>query len=178
MKALSLLDLQRRFARGDEGAFEELMDATGGGLYRLARRLLGDRTEVEDVLQESYLRAFGALPHERFEADSGVHTWLCRVVTNVSFDLLRKGMRKPVSEPPAEAPDPARQTEARTRLRRLEAWIAELPAEQRAALVLKELEGMTNNEVAQVLGCSEGSVEQRLVRARRTLREKESTHDR
>jgi RNA polymerase sigma-70 factor (ECF subfamily) len=178
MKALSLLDLQRRFARGDEGAFPELMDATGGRLYRLARRLLGERGEVEDVLQEGYLRAFGALPNERFETESGVYTWLCRVVTNLSIDLLRKGMRTPIPDPPSEAPDPVRQTEARTRLRRLQTWISELPAEQRAALVLKELEGLSNSEVAQVLGCSEGSVEQRLVRARRTLREKESTHDR
>jgi RNA polymerase sigma-70 factor (ECF subfamily) len=173
----TLLELQRRFIQGDEASFRDLMRATSPRLYRLALRLLNNPADAEDVLQESYLRAYAFLAAQRFRQESAVETWLWRIATNAAIDLLRRrrpvhALRAPPGTPSAEA-----QVEARLALERLSELLSELPPEQRAALVLKELEGLSSAQVGEILGCSEGAVEQRLVRARRILKERSQHHD-
>jgi RNA polymerase sigma-70 factor (ECF subfamily) len=152
-------------------AFEDLVQQSAPRLYRLAVRLTGSLEDAEDVLQESFLQAVSTLRGGRFQQRSSVETWLYRVVTHTALKLV--GRRRKTSEwaqrTLGTATEPAR-AELRAELAVLSGWLDELPEEQRAALVLKELEGLTTAEIAQVLECTEGSVEQRLVRARATLR--------
>ena len=142
-------------------------------MFRVAARLLGDYDEAADVLQDAYVRAFEALTSGEFVGRSSVSTWLYRVVTNASLDALRARKRRRVVpiEEVSDAGAPG-DVEARIALRELGELLDALPEEQRAALVLKELEGLSTAEAAAVLGTTEGAVEQRLVRARATLRTK------
>jgi RNA polymerase sigma-70 factor (ECF subfamily) len=166
-----LLELKNRFAAGDEASFAELMRITTPRLYRLARRLLDDAHEAEDLLQETYLKAYAFLATERFREEASLETWLYRIVTNGALDLLRRRRHRLLRAPPPEPVHSAEgQVEARTLLERLHQLLADLPAEQRIALVLKELEGFSSAQIARMQGCSEGAVEQRLVRARRQLK--------
>jgi RNA polymerase sigma-70 factor (ECF subfamily) len=178
-------------AAGDAAAFSSVIEATSARLYRLAARMLGDPQEAEDVLQDAYLRAFDALRGRRFDGRSSPETWLYRIVANASLDALRArrrrrrfwglggGGRRGQRDSDAGEADVAEAAEqvstadrlaAREALRELDAWLAELPPDQRTALVLKELEGLPAGEVAAIMGSSVGAVEQRLVRARTALR--------
>lgn len=158
-----------------EADIERIIRETAPRLYRLAARLTGDLSEAEDVLQESYVRACTQLAGG-FEGRSSTETWLHRIVVNAALDVLRSRRRRSAREsrgaPADEALDPTRSLEARAALRELSGWLEDLPPEQRVALVLKELEGRSAGEIASLLGCSEGAVEQRLVRARAFLRER------
>jgi RNA polymerase sigma-70 factor (ECF subfamily) len=158
---------------GDRAAFDAIVRATERAMFRVAARLLGDYDEAGDVLQDAYVRAFEALTSGEFVGRSSVSTWLYRVVTNASLDALRARKRRR-AVPIEEASDAGRDgaAESRIALRELGALLDALPDEQRAALVLKELEGLSTAEAAKVLGTTEGAVEQRLVRARATLRSK------
>ena len=152
-------------------AFEAIVRSTQAQLLRTAARVLGSREEALDVLQEAYLRAFGALLEGSFDRRARVSSWLYRVVMNASLDALRARRRRPTV--PIEDSDPEATgtgAEARVALAELARMLDVLPEEQRAALVLRELEGLTNAEVAEVLETTEGAIEQRLIRARATLR--------
>jgi RNA polymerase sigma-70 factor (ECF subfamily) len=155
--------------------FERWGLATSDSLYRLAARVVGDLDAAADVLQDAYLRAFAALRRNEFSGDSEVRTWLYRIVLNVALNARRSDRRRLAQlaslEGEAEAGD---RIEARLQLRELASWMADLPDEQCAALVLKELEGFSSREVGEILECSEGAVEQRLVRARAALRKRSS----
>jgi len=176
-------------AAGDAAAFSRVVEATSGRLFRLAARMVGDVGEAEDVLQDAYVRAFDALRSGRFDGRSSPETWLYRVVTNAALDAMRArkrrrwwglgGGKRPgpaAEEGEADMADAAEQVSsaerlaAREALRELSAWMADLPEEQRTALILKELEGLPTSEVATIMGSSVGAVEQRLVRARAALR--------
>jgi RNA polymerase sigma-70 factor (ECF subfamily) len=175
----------QRASRGDRGAFGAVVSQTSGRLFRLAARITGDPGEAEDALQDAYLRAFDALAAGRFDGRSEAYTWLYRIVANASLDALRARRRRRTrlgdeptdAEAAAPAVDDAGRLAARAALRELDAWLAELPDDQRAALVLKEIEGLSSNEVAEIMKCSVGAVEQRLVRARATLRRRSGERD-
>lgn len=124
------------------------------------------------------MRAFDALNDGRFDGRAGVETWLYRVAANAALDALRARKRRrvrfdvdePDAQEPADAGDADARLAARAALRELDAWLAELPPDQRTAIVLKEVEGLSTGEIAEIMKCSPGAVEQRLVRARVTLR--------
>jgi RNA polymerase sigma-70 factor (ECF subfamily) len=155
-----------------EDDFSALVQTTSPRLYRLALRLTGSPSDAEDVLQEAYLRAYLALSEGRFEGRASLATWLYRSTVNAALDALRRRRRRlalsnwyrPATSQPAE------HTEARALLADAAALLAALPPEQAGALVLTQVEGLTNAEAAELLGCTEGAVEQRLIRARATLR--------
>ena len=159
------------FLAGDVAAFRLLVNATMPRLFRLAARLTGDVDEAEDVLQDAYVRAYQALSKRRFDSRSGVETWLYRIVVNTALDALRarRRIRSRPENPPLRSLDSA-QVEARIALRELADWVRALSPEQRTAILLKELEGLTAAEVAAAMGRSQGAVEQYLVRARAILR--------
>jgi RNA polymerase sigma-70 factor (ECF subfamily) len=138
-------------------------------LYRLAARLLGNAADADDVVQEAFVKAISELRRGGFRGDSALSTWLYRVVTNVALDRLRQVKRQAVVAPEAE-PAAAASPEAAVALRELTEAMQELPEDQRAALVLKELQGLPTRDVALILERSEGATEQLLVRARQTLR--------
>ena len=135
---------------------------------------MGNQADAEDVVQEAYVKAYRALTAGDFERRSSTATWLYRIVVNGAIDAKRSRTRRAESSDEAVDPgwDGAAFAEARLALTEIGEWLGALPAEQRAALVLQSMEGMNNSEIAEVMGVSEGAVEQRLVRARNTLRQR------
>ena len=171
---LSLENAALRVQQGDFQAFEAIVRQTSARLVRVAARVIGDLAEAEDVVQESYINAYQALTQGQFDARSHLLTWLRRIVTNRAIDAIRSRRRRPsLDDSKIETGgDGAMHTESRMALSEIEDWMNALVPEQRAALVLSVFEGMSNAEVAQIMGCSEGAVEQRLVRARVALRQR------
>jgi RNA polymerase sigma-70 factor (ECF subfamily) len=169
-----------RFLAGDTSAFQQIVDATSDRMIRLSARMMGSLADAEDVVQDAYVKAYQALSADRFDRRSKPETWLYRIVTNTPIDALRSRARRRTSSDEGVEPqyDGLASAEARVALAEIDDWLGQLPIEQRAAVTLKALEGMTSAEVAEVLDCSEGAVEQRLVRARATLRElRQGDHD-
>lgn len=169
--------LAARVAKGDEAAFRGIVDRTRAPLYRLAARLCGDLGEAEDALQEAYVDAYRALREGRWDGRSKVETWLYRIVTNAGIDALRKRREQRGREAREPRYDGLVAAEARVALRELDAMLADLAPQDRAALVLTSVEGLSAKAAADALGCSEGAVEQRLVRARAALRERQTREE-
>ncbi|MES1176999.1 MAG: RNA polymerase sigma factor [Myxococcales bacterium] len=163
-----------RVLSGDRAAFQQIVDATSQKLVRLGARIMGNQADAEDVVQEAYVKAYRALAAGEFDRRSSTSTWLYRIVVNGAIDAKRSRTRR--AEASDEQVDPgwdgAAVAEARLGLAELDEWLAALPTDQRAALVLQTMEGLNTTEIAQVMGVSEGAVEQRLVRARATLRQR------
>jgi len=163
-----------RVLSGDRSAFQQIVDATSQKLVRLGARIMGNQADAEDVVQEAYVKAYRALTAGEFDRRSSTSTWLYRIVVNGAIDAKRSRKRR--AEASDEQIDPgwdgAARAEARIALSELDDWLEALPPEQRAALVLQSMEGLNNAEIAQIMGVSEGAVEQRLVRARAALRQK------
>jgi RNA polymerase sigma-70 factor (ECF subfamily) len=159
--------------RGDSAAFRRIVVATSQRLVRLAARITGSIEDGEDVVQEAYVKAYRAIVAGRFDGRSRVDTWLYRIVANTAIDALRSGSKRPkdLDSIPEPSWDGAGAAEARVALRELDSLLAGLPYEQRAALVLKSVEGLSSAEIAEIAGTTEGAIEQRLVRARATLKE-------
>lgn len=156
----------------DAAAFDCIVSQTAPKLFRLAARILGSQADAEDVLQESYVRAFDAFRTGRFDGRSTHLTWLYRIVTRVALNQLRTRRRGDAREQhwKPSGGDPLLALEASAELQEMSKWLELLPEDQRTVLVLKELEGMSAAEVAEVLECTVGAVEQRLHRARAALR--------
>jgi len=163
-----------RVLSGDRSAFQQIVDATSQKLVRLGARIMGNQADAEDVVQEAYVKAYRALTAGEFDRRSSTNTWLYRIVVNGAIDAKRSRKRR--AEASDEQVDPgwdgAARAEARLALSELDEWLEALPPDQRAALVLQSTEGLNNAEIAQIMGVSEGAVEQRLVRARAALRQK------
>jgi RNA polymerase sigma-70 factor (ECF subfamily) len=173
----SLEDVVDRFLAGDASAFQALVDATSARLVRVSARMLGNVADAEDVVQEAYVKAYQSLLAGGFDRRAKVETWLYRIVVNATIDAKRRLRTKHVELTDDVAVggvgwDGAASAEARLALKELASWLGDLPAEQQAVMVLKFVEGMSSAEIAEVLECSEGAVEQRLVRARAGLRSK------
>ena len=168
-----------RALQGDPNAFGEIVEATSARLVRLSARMVGNLADAEDVVQESYVKAYRALSSGSFDGRSSVETWLYRIVTNASIDALRGRARRPAaSDEMGELPwDGQQSLDAQFALKEIEEWLGDLPPEQRVALTLKAIEGFSAAETAEIMGCSEGAVEQRLVRARAALRQKDKSND-
>lgn len=164
--------LLARFAAGDQGAARALTDRLLPGALRQAWRMLGDRTEAEDVAQDAMLRLWRQADSWR-AGEARVSTWLYRVVHNLCIDRIRR--RRPsvavedAPEPVDPAPD-ALERIARTETGRAVAGaITDLPDRQRQAVVLRHFEGWSNPQIGEALDCSVEAVESLLARARRTL---------
>lgn len=161
---------------GDASAFGVLVTHTSPRLFRLAARILGDAAEAEDALQDAFARAHAALLLGKYQRGQvGIEGWLYRITANAALDALkarRRWWRRLGRETRPGIADGAAEALAQLRLRELAKALDTLPPEQRTALILKEVEGLTSKEIAQILSCSEGAVEQRLLRAKATLRER------
>jgi len=164
-------ELMARAARGDGRAFRTLAERHAGAALRLARRILGNDSMAEDVVQDALLRVWTNAP--RWRPEAAFRTWLYRIVVNLCLNARRRAGDLPLeaADQVADAgPAPDEQLGARERDRRLAAAIGELPERQRAAIVLTYQEGLSNADVAEVLDTSVSSIEALLVRAKRTLR--------
>ncbi|MCC6528299.1 MAG: RNA polymerase sigma factor [Polyangiaceae bacterium] len=162
--------MARRVAAGDAAAFRAIVEHTQVRLYRVAARVLGDLAEAEDAVQEAYVKAYQALTAGRYDGRAEIGTWLYRIVTNCCLDALRRRAAGARAAERAPRFAESASAEARVALRELDARLATLPPPQRVAVVLTAVEGLSTREAAEVLGCTEGAVEQRLQRARGALR--------
>lgn len=171
-------ELLKSFLGGNDSAFETLVQRYEKSLRRVAFGLVRDRALAEDIAQESFFRAYRSARSFRFGKEGGsFRSWLYRIAINRAHDELRRRRRKPEhalpEEAPIEAAASAEAEAARHELgRHLAAALAELRPEYRAALVLKEVEGMTYAEIAETLGWPLGTVQVRIHRARLELRAK------
>ena len=180
------LALATRIGRRDHDAFEALMRRHNGRLFRVARAILKNDADAEDALQEAYLDAFRHI--ETFRGGSTLVTWLTRIVINRSLMSLRGGKRHGIIVPFAERDEPGRgKTEAdvedrtavspvdgtlRAEMRRLiERRIDELPSAFRTVFIMREVEEMSAEDVAECLGIPAATVRTRLFRARALLRQ-------
>lgn len=175
------LTLAERHRWGDEAAFEELYREHAEMVYNLALRLSADREGADDLSQEVFLRIHRHLG--KFRGRSSLETWIYRVTLNhCRSRLARRSLptrsldaRDPEREPPIVLTDPARGPEERAMAgdaeRVLQAALAELPVVFREAVVLRDLEGLAYDEVAEVLGVRLGTVRSRIARGRGMLRD-------
>ena len=165
--------LVRRVLAGEVDMFETLIGRYGDTVFRVASRIVGP-SEAEDVAQDVLLRAFNSL--DSFRGDASFKTWLLRITHNTALNALARRRALPMEEPPEESGSPlgastaertpAEQLEARERAERLESKLLLLRPPHRTVLVLRELEGLTYDEIALVTDTPIGSVKGRLHRAR------------
>lgn len=167
--------LVARAAEGDEEAFELLVRRHSADLLRLSQRLLGDHEEAQDAVQEALVSAWRRLPE--FRRTAAFSTWMYRIVTNRCLNVLRSRRRAQPLDAARElaAPDhlasPARAAESAAAARALGRALAGLTPEQRACWVLRELHGLSYDEIAAAVGIGEPAVRGRIFRARRELTE-------
>jgi RNA polymerase sigma-70 factor (ECF subfamily) len=170
----------RRALEGDEQAFAELVGRYERRAWRVARNLVPSDEDAQDLVQEAFLRVFKSL--ERFDFAHAFSTWLYRIVTNLAIDhLRRRRVQYSTSGPDEDEPDPELRDERveapSARLEREEtadevrACLETLAPHFQSALVLRELEGMPCNEIAEVVGATHVTVRWRLHRGRKLFQE-------
>lgn len=177
-------ELVQQAKAGDRAAFAGLVSAYEGKIYNLALRYLGSREDAMDASQEVFLRVFRFLPG--FQEESGFSTWIYRIGVNVCKDMLHRRLKR--AEQPLEVPD--EEDEGRPvdvpDLRYDPEWIMEgaelrqalsdailaLPEQQREIIILRDIRGLSYEEIALALALEAGTVKSRLFRARENLRKK------
>ncbi len=174
--------LVERVQRGDKAAFDLLVVKYQRKIFRLLSRLIRDSAEIEDVAQEAFVKAYRALPN--FRGDSAFYTWLYRIAINTAKNyLVSQGRRAPTSTP-ADVED-AETFDDGDHLRDLNTpdsmlvtkqvaeavnrAIDQLPEDLRTAIVLRELEGLSYEEIAESMQCPIGTVRSRIFRAREAI---------
>jgi RNA polymerase sigma-70 factor (ECF subfamily) len=167
--------LVARLRDGDEDACREFIETYQDRIHTVVARVCGTHADVEDLAQETFLKALGAI--HRFQGQSALFTWLYRIAVNTARDHLAHRRRRPavpldveLAEPAAPGDSPHEALERRELRRRVRAALDALPEPFRTTLVLREMEGRAYEEIAALLGVSLGTVESRIFRARRKLK--------
>jgi len=181
---VSELDLVRRCQAGDTEAFDELVTRYRTRVFSMIYNMVHSEQDAWDLAQDSFLKAWKSI--KRFRGSSSFYTWIYRIVMNVTIDWLRKKHVRGAGaefndETQLREIDPASQTVPKTEAlpyetmergeirTRIDQAIAQLSPEQRAVILMKEIEGMQYHEIAAALGCSIGTVMSRLFYARKKL---------
>ena len=177
--------LVERAQRGDKKAFELLVSKYQRKLGRLLSRFIRDPTEVEDVTQEAFIKAYRALPS--FRGDSAFYTWLYRIGINTAKNyLVAMGRRAPttteIDSEEAEGYEdgdqlrdlntPENEMMSRQVAETVNQTLEELPEELRTAITLREIEGLSYEDIANIMNCPIGTVRSRIFRAREAISER------
>jgi RNA polymerase sigma-70 factor (ECF subfamily) len=173
---------------GNDAAFECLIKHYQGRIYSYIARMLRDPADAEDLAQETFVRAYQALPH--FRGDASFQTWLYRIAANLTIDASRRRLRREgntlsldeprededsmLSRDPVDSSSrtPVEEVEAGDVRREVWAAISELSPKLRPVVILYDLQGLSYEEIATILGCPLGTVKSRLFNARCQLRDK------
>ncbi|HET7273906.1 MAG TPA: sigma-70 family RNA polymerase sigma factor [Longimicrobiaceae bacterium] len=180
LKGLNDSELVAAFLEGESRAFNELVDRYQGRLLNFVYRTTGDRERAEDLVQETFIRVYRHL--NRFDQSKKFSTWAYTIASNLAKNELRNRSRNPLvlfqaikknwdaDQKPLEWEDNTYRPDDLFRKRHLrqmvESAVAELPEHHRAVFVLREMEGKTYEEIAEITGCNLGTVKSRLNRAR------------
>jgi len=169
-------ELVKLSKQGDLDSFNRLVESYQGAVYNLALRMLGNRQSAEDASQDAFVSAWRNIG--KFRGGS-FKAWLLSITANTCRDQLRKRKRNPtisIEELPVEpAGPPSQELPEDYALRRelgeqIQRGLATLPSDQRLAVILSDIQGLSYEEIAQVMGCSLGTVRSRLSRGRARLR--------
>lgn len=171
-------ELIQRAGRGDAYAFEQLMTAQESKMYAVALRMCGNREDAQDCLQEAMLRVYRAI--SGFKGQSSFSTWVYRITMNSCLDELRRRKTRTAASldallesgfAPSDESDTPEQSSLRSEQRRaLEQAIAGLPEDMRAAIVLRDIQGCSYEEIARTLDANVGTIKSRISRGREKLR--------
>jgi RNA polymerase sigma-70 factor, ECF subfamily len=177
------VELVKRCQAGDSSGFNDLITRYRGKVFTMIYGMVQNEQDAWDLAQEGFLKAWKSI--HRFKGESSFYTWLYRIMTNVTIDSLRrKGIHGDTEfddriatanvEPgsrttPASVPLPYQKLEHREIQLRIEQAIGKLSPEHRAVIVMKEIEDLQYSEIAEILGCSLGTVMSRLFYARKRL---------
>lgn len=175
-------ELVARVQRGDKRAFDLLVLKYQRKIMRLLSRMIRDPGDVEDVAQEAFIKAYRALP--QFRGDSAFYTWLYRIAINTARNWQSASARRPSTPNVIDVEDsetfsqidnltdistPESLAASRQIVETVNAAINTLPEELRTAIVLREIEGMSYEDIAQTMGCPIGTVRSRIFRAREAI---------
>ena len=179
------LSLVQRAQKGEAGAFDALVRRYQHKVVKLVMRYVRNQTEAEDIAQEAFIKAYRALP--RFRGDSAFYTWLYRIAINTAKNALAARARNPVQfdldrngggdgDAPGDLQDRMTDTATPEALALTEeiratvtAAIEQLPEDLRTAIMLRELEGLSYEEIATAMDCPVGTVRSRIFRAREAV---------
>ena len=175
------LELVRRVQRGERGAFDLLVLRYQHKVVKLVARLLRDPAEAEDVAQEAFVKAYRAIGS--FRGDSAFYTWLYRIAVNTARNTMASRQRRPVDYE-ADLSE-SQQSAVESRMRHLDTpeaaaltdeihrtvnrAVEELPEDLRTAIILREIEGLSYEEIAEAMDCPVGTVRSRIFRAREAI---------
>jgi RNA polymerase sigma-70 factor (ECF subfamily) len=175
-------ELVRRCKEGDRQAFRELVERYQRKVVSIALGMLHDREDALEVSQEAFAKVFTSIQH--FKEEASFYTWLYRIVVNLAIDRQRQKSRQPLLErddqgegendridaiPAAADADPYERTKDKELGERIRAAIAELTPAHKAVILLRVVEGLSYEEISEVLQCSRGTVMSRLHYARKRL---------
>ena len=175
-------ELVARVQAGDKQAFDLLVLKYQRKIMRLLSRMIRDQAEVEDVAQEAFIKAYRALP--QFRGDSAFYTWLYRIAINTARNWLSSNSRRPSTPSSYENEDgetfnemdnltdnttPESELASRQIAQTVNKAIEDLPEDLRTAIVLREIEGMSYEDIAQSMNCPIGTVRSRIFRAREAI---------
>lgn len=167
--------LVERLQAGDERAFEELVEEYRERVYRVAWRILRDDEDAEDAAQEAFIKIFKSIG--RFEGRSSVYTWIYRITVNIALNKLKRDkfrrmvpLGDMIRKDTRPGADPSRTTMGSEIARRIGEAVDTLPEKQRAVFTLKFYEELSHREIAEIVGCSEGTSKANYFHAIRKLR--------
>ena len=183
-------EMLRAVLAGDATAYRGLVEKYQGRVYSLIYGMVRNREDARDLTQEAFVKAYRSL--ETFRLEAGFYTWMYRIAMNLAIDFVRKRKRREVvgfDETIAQRDDdgdiaevhheegPGRALERKQTLARIMDAMEELPEDQRQVVLLRELEGLSYKEIADVMGIPEGTVMSRLFYARKKLQKLLSDDD-
>ncbi len=175
------LTVIRRVQHGDAEAFGMLVEAYQKNVFNVALQMTGNREDAQDMAQEAFLKAYSSL--NSFRGDSKFSSWLYRIVANVCLDFKRRQGRRPSSSLTVEdeegevleldiadeSQSPEKLLERKLTREAVRRGLAELPEEQRQILLLREIQGLSYEEIGEAMGLEPGTVKSRIFRARKKL---------